>query len=180
MYGYVGGNPVMGVDPRGLVGLGVSGGGTVEAGLLAVGAGGQGSAGFGGFLNTNNWSVSKGAFASGGVFAGGPGWGRSAPSQPGNGNWVVGGYARGGAGIWLSNANNVGDFSGPFKTYSFNAAWFLRAFTIQFSVGQSSAGQNIWMLYYGGPLGSLPTGGGWGLSISGYNTYAVTTNRGCR
>jgi hypothetical protein len=59
----------------------VSGGGAVEGGLVAVGAGAQGSVGFGGFVNTNNGSPSAGGFASGGAWAGGPGWGTSAPRQ---------------------------------------------------------------------------------------------------
>ena len=163
------------------MGIGVSGGAAVEGGLVGVGAGAQGSVGFGGFVNTNNGNLSTGAFASGGAFAGGPGWGASAPSQPGNGNWALGAYAGGGASIWVSNANNVCDLSGPFKTYSVNAAWGWRAVTLQLSVGQNAAGRTIVVFNYGGPLPYLPvTGGGFGASMSAYNTNTVTTaGRGC-
>jgi RHS repeat-associated protein len=150
LYAYTYDDPVNFVDPTGDVGFGISGGGSLEGGLVGVGAGVQGSVGGGGFLNTNNWSPSASGFASGGAYAGG------------------------GGGLWLSNANNVGDLSGPFTTYSLNAAWFARALTLQYSVGKNAAGQTIGLLYYGGPLG-FPTGGGWGFSLSKYNTYTKTS-----
>jgi len=181
LYRYVWNSPTNFIDPLGEVGIGVSGGTAVEGGLVGVGAGAQGSVGFGGFVDTNNGDTSTGAFASGGAFAGGPGWGASAPSQPGNGNWVLGAYAGGGASIWVSNANSVCDLSGPFKTYSINAAWGWRAATLQLSVGQNADGRTIVVFNYGGPLPYVPvTGGGFGASISGYNTNTVTTaGRGC-
>jgi RHS repeat-associated protein len=180
LYRYVWNSPTNFFDPLGEVGVVVSVGGAVEGGLVAVGAGAQGAMGFGGFVNGNNGSPAVGGFASGGAFAGGPGWGASAPSEPGNGNWVFGAYAGGGASVWVSNANNVCDLSGPFKTYSVNAAWGWRALTIQYSVGTNAAGKTIRVLNYGGPLPYLPvTGGGYGVSVSGYNTNTVTTGRGC-
>jgi RHS repeat-associated protein len=49
-YAYVGGNPILEIDPFGLLGFGVSGSGTVEAGVIVVGAGGTKSIGGGLFL----------------------------------------------------------------------------------------------------------------------------------
>jgi hypothetical protein len=184
LYRYVWNSATNFIDPLGEAGMGVSVGGAFEGGLAAVGAGAQGSVGFGGFINTNNGNASAGGFATRGAFAGGPGWGVSAPSQPGNGNWAFGCYAGGGASLWVSNANNVCDLSGPFKTYSVNAAWGWHAATLQFSIGKNAAGNTIVVFNYGGPLPFVPvTGGGYGVSISGYNTNTVTTagrNCGCK
>jgi RHS repeat-associated protein len=180
-YAYVRNAPTNFIDPLGELGIGVSGGGAVEGGVVVAGAGAQGSLGLGGFIDTNNGNVSAGAYASGGAFAGGPGWGASAPSQPGSGNWALGAYAGGGGSVWVSNANNVCDLSGPFKTYSFNAAWGLRALSLQLSVGTNAAGNKIVVFNYGGPLPLLPvTGGGFGVSASAYNTNTVTTGCGCK
>ncbi len=180
LYRYVWNSPTNFFDPSGEVGVGVAVGGSTEVGVVGAGAGAQTSVGFGGFVNTNNGSPSAGGFASGGAFAGGPGWGRSIPSGPSNNNWVFGAYAGGGASIWVSNANNVCDLSGPFKTFSVNAAWGLRALTIQVSVGKNAAGQTIVVGNYGGPVpGVGPTGGGYGASVSWYNTNTKTTGRDC-
>ena len=73
LYRYVWNSPTDFIDPSGEVGAGVSLGGALEGGLVGVGAGAQGSFGFGGFVNTNNGRPSAGGFASGGAFAGGPG-----------------------------------------------------------------------------------------------------------
>jgi hypothetical protein len=184
LYRYVWNAPTDFVDPTGQIGFGVSAGVAAEGGLVVVGTGAQGSVGAGGFVNTSNGNVSAGAFKSGGAFAGGVvpvlgSWGVSAPSQPSNANWAFGAYAGGGAGLWLSNANSVGDLSGPFYTTSFNLAWKFRALTLNLSVGKNACGQTIWIFNYGGPLGNIPTGGGFGGSLSGYNTNTVTTGRAC-
>jgi RHS repeat-associated protein len=186
VYRHVWNSPTNFTDPIGEAGVGVSLSGSVEGGLVGVGAGATGSIGGGAFYGHNcNCSgnasnASAGGFASGGAFAGGPGWGRSAPSLPNNSNWVLGAYAGGGVNVWASNANNVCDLSGPFKTYSFNLAWGWRALTIQYAVGKNSAGQTIRVVSYGGPLPWAPvTGGGFGGSVSAYNTNTVTTGRGC-
>jgi hypothetical protein len=155
--------------------MGVSLGATGEAGLIGVGAGATGSVGGGVFLNGSSPSI--GGFASGGAFAGGPGWGASAPHLPSANKWALGAFAGGGLGIWASNAKNVGQLAGPFKTYSVNAGWFLRAATLQFSIGKDPCGKTIWLLNYGGPV-RFPSGVGWGASISGYNTNTKTKGKG--
>jgi len=117
LYRYVWNSPINFVDPFGEAGIGVSLGGAVEGGLVAVGAGAQGSVGFGGFVDTNNGNPSVGAFPSCGAF-------------------------------WVNNANNMCDLSGPFKTYSVNAAWGWRATTVQVSVGKNAAGKTIMVFNY--------------------------------
>jgi RHS repeat-associated protein len=177
LYAYVWNSPLNFLDPFGWWGFGVSAGVAVEYGAVGVGAGATGSVGGGGFFDGMRPSI--GGFASGGAFAGGPGWGASAPPCPSKNNWALGGFAGGGANVFLTNANNVLDLSGPFRTYSFNSGWGLRILSIQFSIGQNAAGQMIWNLSYGGPLGlPFPTGGGYGLDVSAYNTNTRTTSGG--
>jgi RHS repeat-associated protein len=175
LYRYVWNSSTNFIDPDGEWGIGLSLGVTGEAGLIAVGAGATGSVGGGVFFNGPSPSI--GGFASGGAFAGGPGWGASAPSLPSRNNGVLGAFAGGGLGIWATNAKNVGQLAGPFKTYSVNAGWFLRAATLQFSIGKDACGKTIWMFNYGGPLG-IPSGIGWGGSGSAYNTNTKTKGKG--
>jgi hypothetical protein len=147
----------------------------VEAGVIVVGAGGTKSIGGGLFFDGLNPSL--GGFDTTGGFAGGPGWGVSSPSCPDKKNWAVGAYGGGGLGVFVTNANNVLDLSGPFKTYSFNAGWGLANLNLQFSIGSNSAGRTIWEFTYGGPLG-FPSGAGYGISASAINTNTKTTSGG--
>jgi len=161
LYAYVWDSPLNFVDPLGEGGIGVTGGASAEAGVIAAGAGATGSFGGGFFFNGLNPfdNPSVGGFASGGAFAGGPGWGKSAPSCPSKNNWVLGGFGGGGLNVVVTNANNVLDLSGPFKAFSLNAGWGLRVLSLQLSIGQNAAGKTIWEFSYGGPLGPFPTGG---------------------
>ncbi len=174
LYDYVYNNPANLVDPLGLWGIIAGGGGNADVGIYAAGAGATGSVGVGGFYNQQAGGFSAGAFASGGATAY---WGHhvaSAPSSPNcNNNWVVGAYAGGGAFVGITNAKNVQDLSGPFKTYSFNIGWGPLNLSIQFSIGQNAAGQTIGSFTYGGPLG-FPSGGGFGAAASEYHTYTTT------
>jgi len=172
-YRYVWNDPTGDIDPLGEWGVGVDVGGSVEAGAIAAGAGATGSLGAGVFFN--GLHPSAGALASGGAFAGGPGWGKSAPKCPDKKNFALGAFAGGGLNVFATNAKTVSDLAGPFKTYSFNAGWGVRMLSIQYSVGTNSAGQTIRVLNYGGPLGPVPTGGGFGGSVSAYNTNTKTT-----
>ena len=177
LYRYVWNSPTNFTDPLGEIGVGLDVGGNAEGGVAVVGAGAQGSAGGGVFVNTHNGSPSAGAFASGGAFAGGPKWGVSAPSKPGDINGVVGGYVGGGVSVWASNANNVCDLSGPFKTVSVQGGWFAKVGSAQFSWGRNSAGNLIGVLNWG--IFPIPTGLGFGASASVYNTNTVTKGTGC-
>jgi RHS repeat-associated protein len=173
IYAYAKNSPFMRVDRRGLWGFGVSGGASVEGGLGVIGTGGTGSVGTGLFLD--GWRPSAGSFASFGAFAGGPGWGASYPSPPSGSNFALGAYAGGGAGLFFTNASSVCDLAGPFKTYSFNIGWGGANINLQFSTGSNSAGQSIWLFNYGGPIPALPvTGGGFGASVSGFDTNTWT------
>jgi hypothetical protein len=178
LYAYVRLNPLSFVDPHGLFGFGVSPGGSVEGGVYWLGAGATASGGVGVFFGDQG--VSTGMFGTFGVFAGGPNWGASYPRCPSKNNWAVGAYGGGGPNVFLTNANNVQDLSGPFKTLSFNAAFNLRIFSAQLSWGTNDAGQPIWVFSYGGPPPwvTVPTGGGYGLSASLYNTNTSTSSGG--
>ena len=101
----------------------------------------------------------------------------SAHSCPSKTNWVLGGFAGAGVNLFGTNANNVLDLSGPFKTFSLQGGWITKAGGIQFSVGKNNAGDTIWIFSYGGPFG-VPTGFGFGGSASYYNTNTVTTQGG--
>ncbi len=173
LYGYVFADPVNLVDPPGLWGFGVAASGSAEVGIAAVGAGATGSLGGGVFFGGGR-GVSAGGFASGGAFAGGPGYGAAAPRCPSNINSVLGAFGGAGLNVLATNANEVSDLGGPFKTFSLNLGKGLRVLSLQYSVGKNSAGQTIRVLSYGGPLG-FPSGAGIGASVSGYNTSTVTT-----
>jgi RHS repeat-associated protein len=175
LYGYVLNNPLSLIDPIGLLGFGIGLGGSAEGGVRAAGAGATGL--IGGGIFSGGSDASLGGFASGGAFAGGPGWGASAPSCPNKDNWALGAFAGGGVNLFATNADNVLDLSGPFKTYSLNIGWGLRILSLQFAVGKNAAGRTIGVFGYGGPLG-FPSGGGFGLSVSKYNTNTQTTSGG--
>jgi hypothetical protein len=180
-YAYASESPTNFVDPTGEIGVGVSIGGSAEIGQVTVGAGTTGAGGYGGFLDTNNWSLSDGGFASLGAFASLYPYGASYPTGPGTSNGAYGAFAGAGANIVLTNANNVQDLGGPFTTYSFNAGLGVRVLSLQLSLGQNDAGQSIWEFSYGGPIPglSLPTGVGYGFDFSKYNTNTWTTHK-CR
>ena len=174
LYDYVGNDPVDLNDPLGL--FGVVGGVTAstEGGVgPAASAGATGAAGGGMFVNSDSGNVSGGEFADGGAFAN---WGShkaSAPSAPDMNNGAAGFFAGGGLMVGLTNANCISDLDGPFKTYSGNIGWFLKALGIQVSYGHNSAGKPIYVATYSGPMG-FPSGAGWGGDASQYNTYTVT------
>ena len=177
LYRYVWNRPANFIDFIGEFGAGLSLGGSAEGGAIGGGAGATGSVGVGVFFDGTHPSV--GGFGSGGGFAGGPGLGPSYPSCPSKTNWALGGFAGGGLNVFLTNANNVLDLSGPFKTYSFNLGWGVRVLSLQFSVGKNDAGRPIGLFSYGGPLPiPFPTGAGYGASLSEYNTNTWTTSGG--
>jgi RHS repeat-associated protein len=183
LYGYVWNSSPNFIDPLGYEGHtgllphggGIGVGGSVEAGLIGIGAGGTSSVGTGVFFDGIH--PSGGSFASGGAMAGGPGWGVSAPSCPNNKNWIAGAYAGVGVNVFLTNAKNVKDLAGPFKTFSAQGGWILKAGGIQMSIGKNNAGETIWIFSYGGPFG-VPSGVGFGASMSNYNTNTVTKGGG--
>lgn len=174
LYAYVWNSPTIFVDPLGLWGFGASVSGTGEVGVGAAGAAGTG--GFGGaIIGSGVSSASVVGFATGGGFAGGPGYGPSSPSRSksadagldcGN-NFALGGYGGGGLSFFFTTATKPSQLAGPFKVYSFNAGWGLRLLSLQYAVGAD--GTKVFS--YGGPLpGGIPTGGGYGVSVSSYCT----------
>ncbi|MBF0330144.1 MAG: RHS repeat-associated core domain-containing protein [Nitrospirae bacterium] len=162
VFNYVEADPVNGIDPWGLAGVGfIFPGGSIEGGLVAVGAGATGSAG-GGVFWGGPQGTNVGGFASFGAFAGGPNYGHSYPS--GNSSNVAGGaFAGGGGGFFITNATCANQLSGPFDTYSFNIG--VGPFKVSVQVGVSNG---TW-------IGSATFGPGIGISGSGYQTNTWTT-----
>ena len=120
LYAYVGNDPLNNVDPQGLWGFGLQASASVEAGAIVAGAGATGSVG-GGIFWGGSQGLNVGGYASGGAFAGGPGYGASYPAvQPGGTMAVAGAAAGGGGGIFFTNATSAAELGGPFNTYSLN------------------------------------------------------------
>jgi hypothetical protein len=176
-YAYARNNPLALVDPSGLVGVGVTVGGTAEIGDYMAGAGATASTGGGVFWGSST-GFSLGGITSAGSFAACSSGEASYPSSPKNDNHVLGAYTGAGASIFLTNADSASDLSGASKTYSINLGFFLRGGTIQISSGKNAEGKTIWMFSYGGPIPGAPaTGVGFGASASAYNTQTTVSNK---
>ena len=166
LFTYTGNNPVNRVDLPGLWGIGIIGSESTEAGLVIIGAGQTGSIGGGIFWEGLFRKINSGGFTSWGGLVGGPGYGYCTGDDK-KGNFIAGAFGGGGVGIFITNAKRASDLSGPAKTFSFNVGWGARVLSIQLTVGEGGT----WILSYGGPLPFVPvTGGGYGISVSYYNT----------
>lgn len=190
LYSFAAADPVNAIDPVGLIGFGLGVSEQTDVGVVAAGAGQTGMLGAGVFLDSGSvtnqtwtpgsWDLDAGAFASWGGFAGGKtpwgDWGPSYPSGrqcPPDQGWALGAFAGLGADAWVTNANNLGELGGPFRTYSVNAAFGMKGISVQFSVGADGT----WILSYGGPVPAVPvTGVGIGVDVSAYNTNTWTSH----
>ncbi|MGC1294338.1 MAG: RHS repeat-associated core domain-containing protein, partial [Alloacidobacterium sp.] len=90
------------------------------AGLGLTGAGGNVGAGVGLFGGNG---INAGAFASGGVGANFLNHGASAPSANLNGRNFAGAGGGAGGGIFLTNASQASQLSGPFATWNVDLGW---------------------------------------------------------
>lgn len=171
LYSYLANNTVNFVDPLGLWGIGIIGSESTEAGIVIIGVGQTGSIGGGIFWEGLFKKINLGGFATWGGLAGGPGYGYCTGDDK-KGNFIAGAFGGGGGGIFITNAKRASDLSGPAKTFSFNAGWGKRVLSIQLTVSKGGT----WILSYGGPLPYVPvTGGGYGISVSYYNTNTRST-----
>jgi RHS repeat-associated protein len=182
LYGYVDNNPVVEFDPLGLnpgdllpSGAGLQITATVDVGIPTgegmVMAGATGSLGLGSFYNSDTGQRSSGSFNSAGTFQNIPGVPPSNyPSSGGYPNcpqtpFALGAHAGFGPGVFITNAGNVNDLTGPFNQYNLNL------FLINISLGLSQDSHGITTYIVGV---SLPNAG---LAISGYpTTTAVISN----
>ena len=166
LFAYVANNPVNAIDPLGLWGFGIIGSESTEAGVVIAGAGQTGSIGGGVFAEGFFKNINLGSFVSWGGLIGGPGYGYSTGEDK-KGNFIFGAYGGGGGGLFITNAKKASDLCGTSKTFSFNLGWGKRVLSIQLSVSK----EGTWIFSYGGPLPGVPaTGGGYGGSVSIYNT----------
>ncbi|MFK3646896.1 RHS repeat-associated core domain-containing protein [Lysobacter enzymogenes] len=155
-YAYVGGDPISQIDPLGLAGVLVNGGGTAELGLIRLGAGVQASSGLGGFYNSNGGNFNAGGYTA----TGGTGIHNRWPES-----FAIGATAGLGMGLALTNANCADELLGPFKTTTINLPWF--------SFQYASDGR-IW-------TAGVSMGKSVGVSVSRYdvNTDTAGTLLGC-
>ena len=145
LYGYTVNDPVNFVDPTGLSGIGITGGGSVETGIGTGGTASQTGSGFGYFGggSESGW----GGFTYSGWYSSNPG------------NYVYGLSGGVGSGVFYTNANSPSQLAGFFNTTTYN----LFLFTI--SIGKSGDTS----------IYSLSGGKGWGLSTSSYPVNTTTT-----
>jgi RHS repeat-associated protein len=147
LYAYVWNSPTMFVDPRGLWGIGVVGGGTAE-----VGSGPRGGAAYQansgvGLFGGGPSGLNVGGYTSSGGFAG------AANIK----QWVMGAAAGLGSGIFFSpDATQAKGLLGPFDTWSLNLP----------IVGLQLATDGTTRVF------SLSLGKSWGF---GFSRYTVTT-----
>jgi RHS repeat-associated protein len=167
LYAYVWSDPTNFIDPPGLLGFGGTLGGEGGGGLGAVAAGGTAAVG-GGWFSSGGF----GAFATTGTFGFGPNGPSANPPCPGSSGSSFGGFAGAGIGPFITNASDVSQLSGPFRTYSINLGAGLGGFGVQFSYGYDSAGDLI------GVLGATVFGPGFGVNASAFNTNTTTTGGG--
>ena len=171
-YAYAGNNPLVGIDPEGLWGVGVGVAGSAEAGAPAFppgipGAGATGAAGVGVFFGGPGafGGPRIGGYGDIGAFATGTGYeGPAYPSRR-NPTWAAGAYAGAGANIWFTNAADPCDLAGRFQNLNFNVG----IGRISGSLQVAFSGSGTFMISFGPPGLGVGAGG----SLSRYDTEAI-------
>jgi RHS repeat-associated protein len=162
LYEYVVNDPIQGIDPSGLQGIGITYGaqGELGSGTYGAGLGGQVFGGAGLFYNPTNGIPSAGAFAGGGKveYQNNDPYAQR-PCEKGDQVWGV--SAGAGVGVFFTNAKDVTQLGGPFSTLNVN----LYVVSIQIAIKGST-----W-------YGALTFGKGIGLSTSSYTTQTPITEK---
>ena len=178
LYEYANGDPISEKDARGLLGVGLFGGGSIGGGLGPFGSFAyHGSLSTGDFIDNNldPSSASAAAFGSSGGFAGGPG-GPSYPKCPSGNNFALGAYGGWGTGAFLTNAEMPSDITGPFKVASVDIGVGPVGGSIQYQWGYNADGKPIWVVN----IAATPFPGlGLGIDVSLFNslTNIIATTR---
>jgi hypothetical protein len=150
----VNGNPISNIDPLGLLGFGLIGGGDIELGW-GKGVAITKSSGAGVFFGCGS-SQRFGAFTNSGSL--------SPSTPPDRTHTVFGANAGLGGGGFITNASSASELLGPFDTYSFNFP------LISIQVGFSN----------GTVIGSASIGRSLGFDVSRYPvTTDTATGSGC-
>jgi RHS repeat-associated protein len=158
LYRYCWNNSLQYVDPLGYYGgfgFGLTGGGTADIGAV-TGGGASTSGGIGIFVDKEG-AISMGSFNSFGAYRSKDDPCSGAMDYPvgkEKDDGSIGGYAGGGVGLFLTNADNVSDLGGPFKTLLINTP------LVSIQIGSSN----------GVVIGSITVGPGLGADVSAYST----------
>jgi RHS repeat-associated protein len=158
LYSYVWNEPPNFIDPSGLLGGGLSLGGSGEGGSGTQTAAGTAGMSGGVFVSSDTGQISVGVTATAGGSSGPPGTQASLP--PGSNNSAAGGSIGGGLSGFVTNANCPNDLSGPFQTTTSNVGFGPFQVSFQVSFGYNSVGKPIIVVSVSPPGAGMTLGAG--------------------